>query len=385
MTLDTWFWVWKVIAGSVDSHYHLILNHSYTLPILLKVAGGVHSADHAHARVMAVFNYIHASVDFLLFNTLNCSRNRTPLWFDWLVSFVLLHSDYLWRRFLGAFWDQFLASSLLISQLGEVRAEGIMLALVNTHTLFDATLMWHQVLKILCFWHHFNPCSSPCVFRRIYLWCHKVALLLTHVSLYCHRSTSKLLFFRGDYQFPVCLKWIAPRRHILFLFSPPFFFLPPSWQLQSTIFFSPLYPCYAFSTRAWIRLDWTVLFSLGWAMFALQNLKSCVYCHIVLWCCHVYWPGTQWHHLTDVISCKGLLTWRDQRSAQVFSGMTRLLPNSLLTIHGGHRCQMCFERRAAGVKVRRRGTEDRLWDSDPTEPNLWFLKLQLAFNDWKRK
>lgn len=82
MTLDTCFRVWKVIAGSVDSHYHLILNHSYTLPILLKVAGGVHSADHAHARVMAVFNYIHASVDFLLFNALNCSRNRTPLWFD---------------------------------------------------------------------------------------------------------------------------------------------------------------------------------------------------------------------------------------------------------------------------------------------------------------
>lgn len=59
-------------SRSVDTHYHLILNHSYTLPILLKGAGAVHSADHTHARVMAVFNYIHASVDFLLFNALNC-------------------------------------------------------------------------------------------------------------------------------------------------------------------------------------------------------------------------------------------------------------------------------------------------------------------------
>lgn len=283
MTLDICFWVWKVIAESVDTHYHLILNHSYTLPSPLKVAGAVHSADHAHARVMAVFNYIHASVDFLLFNALNCWRNRTPLWFDWPVSFVLLHSDYLWGCSVGAFWDQFLASSLLISQLGEARTEGIMLALVNTHTLFDLTLMWHQVLKILFVWHHFNTRSSPGVFRQIRLWCHKVTLLLTRVSLYCHRSTRKLLFFCGDYQFPVCLKWIAPRRHILFLFSP-FFFSYHHLDNCSRLyfFFSTLYPHDAFSTCAWIWLDWAVLFILSWAMFALQNLGGCVYCHILL-------------------------------------------------------------------------------------------------------
>lgn len=237
-TLDTCFGVWKVIAGSVDTHYHLILNHFYTLPILLKVAGAVHSADHAHARVMAVFNYIHASVDFLLFNALNCWRNWTPLWFDWPVSFVLLHSDYLWRRSVGVFWDQFLASSLLISQLGEVRTEGTMWLI---HT---PCLMWH-LCHIKCwrsffFCRHFNTCSSPCVFRQIHLWCHKVALLLTHVSLYCHRSTSKLLFFRGDYQFPVCLKWVAPWRHILFLL--PFFFPSTSWQLSTMLFSTTLSP-----------------------------------------------------------------------------------------------------------------------------------------------